>query len=303
MNYIETLYLGADESAGIAKPGESVPVRFCWATMYSWATVVNTVSNAFAQAQLLFQEGAYEGPVKIAVYYTKEDHKRKETDSETIHERMKWLFQNMMEPECGLVVSFYHLPEGREHIVIPFFIASFWPTKKQWAPQGTYITIQKTEDGIGGAKKEKIYNEAPIYIAKAEEMAAKYGYEIKYIDYTMPYDEMLDLLVGSDHHFTYAGATYYFAACVGVPVTAWTYFERRYRLGTYYDYDTKERIDCMAEDGQWGKITSNKVRILRWDWDRKVVLNKAEDYAYHLASVEELERIFLKRIESGRGFA
>jgi len=295
----KTKYLGCDNNSEIAEAGKSVAVRFCWATMYSWATMVNTVSQAFAQAQLLHQEGAYNEPVRVAVFFTKEEHKKKEADPETINYRIEWLFENMMPPECGMIVSFYELPEGKEHIVVPFFISTYWPTKKQWKGDGDFITIQKTE-AVGGPKKYQIFEEAPQYIEMVEEQATKYGYDIKYIDYTMPFDEMLDLLIHTKHHFTYAGATYYFCACTGTPVTAWTYFNQKMRLGTYYDYDTKERIDCMMQDAQWGKITSNKVRLLRWDWDRGVVLNKTDDYVHHLEDISELERIFYKRIENPR---
>jgi hypothetical protein len=296
-NLIETLYLGCDESHGPALPGQAHPVRFCWATMYSWATVINTVSNVFCTTQLLQQEKAFPGPAKVAVYFTREDHKKKAADSETIYERMIWLFKSMKEPEGGMVVSFYHLPEGREWISIPFFIANIWPTKKQWNPIGTYITIQKTEAGIGGKKQDKVYEEAPLYVERTEQLAKKYGYDIKYIDYTMPYEETLDLLAGSAHHFTYSGSTYYLAACVGTPTTAWSYFGRRYKNGRYYDYDTKENIKVMVEEGQWGKITSDKARLIKWNKERQVVDNGPEPYdVHHVVHHDEVEEVFKTKL-------
>lgn len=297
IEHIETLYIGCDESEGPALPGLSHPLRFCWASIYSWATVINSISSVFCEVQLLHQEKAFSGVPKVAVYFTMVDHKRKAADSETIYQRMIWLFQAMKEPESGMVVSFYRLPEGREHITQPFFIANIWPLKKQWNPDGTYITIQKLEAEIGGKKKNKVYTEVPIYMEKTEELAKKYGYDVKYVDYTMPYEKTVSVLAGSSHHFTYSGSTYYLAACMGVPTTAFSYFGRRYKDGHYYDYHTKEHTMVMMEEGQWGKITSDKTRLIRWNKDKNIVDNGPEPYdLHHLIEYHEIEEVFKTKL-------
>ncbi len=293
MKYLGTSYLGVDDDGSRAEHGLSRPIRLCWATMYSWGTLVNTVSAAFCEIQLLQQESAYtNGPARVCVYYTKEDHKKKPADSETIHERVKWFIEALKVPDGGMIVSYYELPDGKEHIVIPFLIANYWPTKLQWTPKGDYISLQYLQEGIGGYKKDRVYREIPGFYDKVRDLAKQYGWEIKEVDYSMPYQETLEILAGSNMHFSYLGSSFYLAACVGVPTVGWPYFDKAHRLGTYYDYDSKERIDVMAETGQWGKITSNTVRVLRWDDERQVVTNKPEDYITHVYDYDEVTRVF-----------
>jgi hypothetical protein len=70
--------------------------------------------------------------------------------------RMIWLFKSMKEPEGGMVVSFYHLPEGREWISIPFFMA---PTAGieagQMSRNSNTQGLQRTTDNTHAPQAQK----------------------------------------------------------------------------------------------------------------------------------------------------
>lgn len=303
MRYLETIYLGCD-STEIAKPETSDCVRFCSSTIYSHATIISQLSNVFNKAQLLWQEGAITGPYHASMVFPVDlDHRRKPEDAESSYERIKWYINNMRVPDCGMVISFYQNLNSKTWITTPWHLNEFWPMKRQWDPQHTHVTVQLTEKLIGTTAKEMIHSVSPAFIEKVDQLADKYGYEVRYIDYTMPFDEMYDDIVTSNHHFSFCGATYFFAATVGIPTTGWGYyFSAKTRTGgSYYEFNVDSngnpiRTYTEMQSTQWANLSTNKARIMQFDHDLGVVMNKPISYCTNVDDPDELEDVFAKMI-------
>lgn len=294
MQYIETLYLNAPEG-DIAKPEYSDCVRFCGSTVYAHATIIYLLSNVMNKAQLLWQEGTIKGPYYVSIIFPFDlDEKRKPEDAETTYERIKWYINNFRVPDCGLVVSFYKNTDIKPWITTPWHLNEVWPMKRRWSPKGTHITIQSTENLIGSSLKSLIHTVTPQFVEHAEKMAKKYGYQVKFIDYTLPYDEMYEAIVTSDHHFTYCGATYYFAATVGCPTTSWGYeYSSKIRVnGAYFTYKDGKRVHTSMQLSRWSNISTNRAKIMQYDSDEGAVLNKPLIYCSNVDDVQEIDLVF-----------
>jgi len=299
MKLVKTLHLGHNNTDDVATIDRSHPIRFSHATMYSWGTVVALLSKPFNKAQLLYQEGSLDKPYHVAVTYPYDlDFKRKKSDAEPIFDRFVWIVDNMRIPPCGMTVSFYHAPKTVCHVVEPWALNEFWTMKEQNKPKGEYITMQKLEKGIGGSKKSWTYNEVPKYMKKVEEWAHDIGVEIKYIDYTMPYQEMYETLLGSDAHFTYCGSTYYFAAMINLKTYGLApYFNKNTVRYSYHDYLTGDLLYSDTEKSYWGAVGVNRARITQYDHEQNVTLNAPPSYLHHMheLSTLQLELSKLKR--------
>lgn len=284
MELVKTFHLGHDNTDDIALIDKAHTVRFCLATIYSHATVIAQLSKPFNKAQMLWQEGNITEPYHVVITYPYPlDHKRKESDSESIFDRFLWMIENMRIPDCGMTVSVYHAPDTIKHIVEPWAVNEFWTMKEQNSPLGEYITMQRLEKGIGGNKKEWTYNEVPKYMKLVEDWANQRGIEIKYIDYAMPYQEMYETLLGSDGHFTYCGSTYYFAGMIGLRTYGLApYFNNIKSMESYYTLEGADRIPVEVENSYWASIGINGGRITQFDHEQGAVVNMPPDYLRHM---------------------
>lgn len=298
MQYLETIYLDC-KRLDIATPEKSDCIRFCSSTMYAHATIMCQLANVFNKAQLLWQEGSLTGPYYVCVIFPVElDHKRKATDSESVYDRLKWYINNMKVPSCGMVVSFYQNTNTKTWITTPWHLNELWPMKRQWDPKGTHITIQVTEQLVGTKAKYVIHTMSPPFIKRTEQLAKDYGFDIRYIDYTLPFDQMYEDIVTSNHHFSYCGSTYFFAGAVGVPTTGWAYYISATvkQPGSYYTYDSAKRIYTEVQSTQWGNLSTNKARIMQYDHQLGVVMNKPVEYCTNIDHVEDLDEVFQKML-------
>lgn len=293
MRIIETLHIGCSE--GFAEPDRSHVIRFCNSTVFAHATLISQIAPAFVNAQLLWDEGISRTPYHVSVIFPFElDKVRKEADVETAYERIKWYFNNLMTPDCGLVVTFYQNLKSKSWITAPWHLQHLWPLKEIWTPKKEYITIQKIEPLVGGSAKRKI-DVFPEYEERAVELANKLGYGVKYVDYIMPFDELLDTMKHSDHHFSYQGSSYFFAGLLGLPTTIWgSEMPRRYSWNSYYSYHDCERIRINHVSSRWGTLGTNQARIMQYDPEVNAVMNKPVTYAYPIDSIGELENEFKK---------
>lgn len=289
MELVNTFHFG-HEGSEIAVPDKSHVVRFCLATCYSHATIIAQLSSAFNKAQLLHQDGFIDKPYHVSVLFPFPlDYKKKEADSETVFERIIWYINTMRIPDSGMTVSVYHCPEMVKHVTEAWSVNQFWPMRRQNKPKGEYITIQRMEYALGGNKKEWTFEHPPKYTKKVEEWADKLGIDIKYVDYTMPYQEMYEILLGSDAHFTYCGSTYYFAGTIGLKTYGLApFFHKQVDMESYYDYDSGERIPIEVTKSYWGNLGTNKARIIQFDQERGVVLNKPPLYLKQIFDFPEL---------------
>tara|TARA_R110000744_G_scaffold188370_4_gene307702 strand:+ start:1380 stop:2303 length:924 start_codon:yes stop_codon:yes gene_type:complete len=290
---LETIRIGCSD--GVATPDKSHVIRFCNSTIFAHGTLISQIAPAFVNAQLLCDESISKEPYHVSVIFPFElDKVRKETDVETAYERIKWYFNNLMVPTCGMVVTFYQNLESKSWITAPWHLQHLWPLKERWEPKNRYVTIQRLEPLVGGsAKRNK--DSIPEYEDRAINLAKSLGYEVKFIDYLMPFDELLYTMKHSDHHFSYQGSSYFFAGLLGTPTTIWgSERPRTYAWNSYYSYHKAERVHLNHLIGRWGTLGTNQARIMQYDFEVGAVMNRPVSYMYQIDSVGELDNEFKK---------
>jgi hypothetical protein len=293
MKLIETIYLGCEDTGEIAETHNSHTIRFCNSTAWAHGTLISYICSTLAKCQLLYEEGSLNKPSKISVIWPFDiDAKRKPADVETGYERVVWYFRNLKIPTNGIIVSFYVNQNVRSWTSDPWRVMSLWPTKKQWDPTGDYITIQKAEP-LAGGKVRRIKDRLPPFEEKTLQLAENYGYDVKYVSYLTPFDELYELLLGSSCHFSYLGSTYFFAGLVGTPTVGWGEAVQ-YDHITYYTRKDAQRLPASISTPRWGRLASNVGRILRYVEDEGGVMNKPVDYTTHVNDERDLEKIFEK---------
>ena len=292
MRLLETIYLG-DDTREMAIPSKAHVIRFCASTVYAHGTLISQICPAFVKAQLMCDEGISDKPYHVAVIFPFSlDKVRKPEDVETCYDRIKWYFRNLRKPDCGMVVSFYQNLESKDWITEPWHLNQMWPLAERWEPKGDYITLQKMEPLAGGSAK-RVKHLTSEYEDKCVALAEKMGLEVKVVDYLTPFDELLTTMKYSDHHFTYRGATYFFAGLLGLPTTSWCAEEKRsYQHLSYYTYSVKERVWDAVQKTRWGTLATNWARIMQWDDVLNVVTNKPIDYIHNIDSLGEIENEF-----------
>jgi hypothetical protein len=103
---------------------------------------------------------------------------------------------------------------------------------------------------------------------------------------------LYELLLGSDHHFSYSGASMFFAAMMGLPTTAYCLgLTDQWWPSKYYN-KVGTKVNVMVQRGKWGILQTNLARVMQWDPDEQMVLNKPPEYLTHIDSVEKIDHAF-----------
>lgn len=302
----ETIYVNC-ESDEIAEPGNAEVLTLDGSTVIAHATIASKLNDVFFRA-LAQSKNFGNIPYKVCVCFPYNDvsYKKKETDSESIYDRLVWYIKNMHPPKNGIIFSMYII-EGEWRLMekVPWAINSVWPFKKQWNPLDKYVTIQIVEPDTYSSDRRmhepqrvthvnaalqalEAFNTCMPYI---ESYCSAKELEIKYVDYTMPYDEIYELIVGSNCHFSYPGATMYFAMACGTLTFAIHKFEHVNPEATYnFAYEDpstgKEFMDGqMKPYTKYGRVTNGPTRIQQYD----PKINKA--YQKHLNQLVDIASV------------
>ena len=304
----ETICIGC-ESDEVAVPGSAELLAFDASTVIAHATIASTLNGVFFRA--LAQSRHFGNiPYKVCLCFpdNKIDRKKKETDSESIYDRLVWYIKNMHPPKNGIIFSMYII-EGKwqRFEKVPWAINSVWPFKRQWKPLDQYVTLQTVEpdtysdrrmhepqrvDHVNAAIQAlESFNTCLPYI---ESYCNANNLEIKYVDYTMPYDDIYELILGSNCHFSYPGATMYFAMACGTLTFAIHKFIHSKPEDTYnFAYrDPETGIEYL--DGQmkpytrYGRVTNGPTRIQQYSPQLDKVYQKHLHQLVDIASVKGL---------------
>ena len=282
-NHYETIHLGCEKTAQIARPGRSHLIRFCNGTMHATCTIGSHLNEAFVKAQLLANENITNKPFYISVLWptalTDIGRKRKEEDSESSFYKMKWYFENYIPPTNGLVVSFYIVPTINAKHESIWQARYIWPTKKQWNTTNKFISIQMPEKLIGVAEKKDVLDKKfEEFIPIIESYAVLMNCDIKYINYSTPMEETYKVMLETKCHITYEGSSYYMAASTGTPVIGINHNESK---NIIYDKAVVHNPDkgYFSEEKtwiktRWGHMASNCYYIPTLEKDTKKIINR-----------------------------
>ena len=212
-----TYYLGCDYDGTHANIGQSETIRLCNHTAHPTCAQVDLLSAAFLKAQMLWQDKAITSPFRIAIIVARHHTRKfKPTDADRTIHRIEWLVKNFVPPSCGAIVSFYISDEMEAWIDGGFSTHALWKTKQQWIGDGDYVTLQ-TPEGLSDSGNNWKQKNIQKLIESVRLNAIAHNLKVKYIDYTMSYDTVSELLMHTKKHFSYIGASYFIAALMRTP--------------------------------------------------------------------------------------
>lgn len=295
INAMETLFIGCKPSDEVVEIHKSHVIRFCAETMNAHATVMHHIHSAYCKAQLLADEKISDKPFRISVLWPVwPDAKRKWEDKESAYEKMIWWFHNLKAPTNGLVVTFYNTKNVAKKRMPTFWSTNhLWPTEKQWEPKGKYVTLQDIEHLIGNKLTKQYYlDNDKKYRDIIKKYAKDKNLEIKNVNYSMTNDEVYDLLLGSNYHFSYYGATYWFAASLNTPTICYmstAKFHPQRRL--HWDDRKNEYIEEEYTFPSWGEMKINSVDITQFDLNLNRIYTGPVRYMKGVNSPKEFKKI------------
>jgi len=219
MKLAETFYIGCDNDGSIAEVGIHPTVRWDRFAVYSFNDIRCVFSLAFANTHVLHQEKVIQEPTRYAMLLPIVDSKKKSKNKETYYEAMTWIVENMIPPKPGIIISFYFYNSLYPQLMnMPTQDkTAIWPIKQQWVGDGDYITVQKFESITEEKRKNRSISQYEL-IQNIEELSP---YKVKYVDYTMSVEEIVELLQHSKQHYTYDGATWHLAGMMNVPTVVY----------------------------------------------------------------------------------
>lgn len=301
ITYLETIYKGCAPDGTKTDPSRSDIVRLCHHTAHSHATLMAMLSPAFLNAQQIADEKVSNKPYHISIIWTLSLHeKRKHENAETAYDTLKYFLNHMMTPTNGVIISIYHAKEGLPHLTSIYKHAQIWPFEKQWNPQGTYVSVHKHEPLMSKNRIKGVQEHEKLCLPIIEQCAEKYGYDIKYVDYTLTTQEIVDIMTSADQHFCYSGATYYTACMIGVPALAWHHykkFEINWNELSYTDIDPEKKTALIRSVQTLGTMSTNAAHIRQYDFKNKCVNVHPYVNQQHIMRLGEIEEAFLRMIK------
>jgi hypothetical protein len=225
-NLIETIYIGCENNKSISLPTSSHIVRFCADTAHAHCTIMCLLSDVFFKAQLISDEDYAQGPYRVSIMWPEQfvnPFKRKPSNAETSYDVMKWFLNNMLPPKNGMIVSIDRY-EQKQTVATPWTVNQLWPFKKQWNKKGKFISIHKSEPLMSKRRIGGLMEKEKTILPNITKIAHEFGYDVKFIHYSLTMEEIYDTLLSTTHHFSYDGGTYYTAGMTGTPTTKYTHY-------------------------------------------------------------------------------
>ena len=218
VDYYTTIYKGVPNDGSRAEIGRSHLIMMSNIDVAAYNNLVSILSDFFCKAQLSAQDDVSWGPLHLSVVVPAICLKKwKDDDGDTLIYRLWWIIDNLRDPINGVVVSIYINSNISGKDERPWAQNHLWQTKKTWKPNwDKTISIQ-----AHGEVQHQPSHSARLYLNESveiiESMARSLNYDIKYVDYSTPIDDLYEIMLNTKHHFSYTGSTGYFAALTRTP--------------------------------------------------------------------------------------
>lgn len=300
LTHLKTIYKGCAPDGTKADPAKSYIVRFTQHDAHSHATLMSMLSPPFLHAQQNADENITDQPSHISILWPfTTDFKRKPSNQDSAYDALVYFVENMLDPKNGAIVSIYHAPDMNYWQGEQWRHSQIWPFKQQWNPKGKYITIQKAEANMSKLRINKVLDQQNLCLPIIRIYAKKCGYEIKYIDYTLTTKEFVDIMISSDYHFTYSGASMYTAAMIGIPCLAWHHLEPvESEIQEWRDYDNQEIIHSEPiQQTPWGNMSTHNGKIKQYNFEKKRVETYPLRNNRHIEGLLDILKVFREMIK------
>lgn len=300
ITHLKTIYKGCADNGEKADPNKSYIIRFTWHDSHSHATLMSMLSPAFLHAQQNSEENISTEPFHITILWPhRKGLKRKQENKETAYDAMVWFVENMMDPTNGAIVSIYFSPEMNAHQGEQWRHSQIWPLKQRWNPKGEYISIHMTEPEMSTSRINEVLRQEKMYLPYVKSLSKQYAYDIKYVDYTLTVKEIVDIMVQSDWHFCYSGATMYTAAMIGIPTLSWHHLPKVDKsMRQWRDYNDPSKVNWeYVQETPWGKMSTHPGKIKQYFFEKQRVETRPLMNNRHIETKRDIEEAFMRMIK------
>ena len=290
---IKTIYIGCNYTGEDALP-EHANIKFDLPSIKSYCNILCHFGRLYFRIQSLYQSEVITSPYKVCLFIADsvEDLvKVKPENKFTILETLEWFIYNLEPPKCGIVFTLYYYKDSLKHYIMePWASQVIWPLNKNWQAlrDGDYITLQDIEPGTLHSRKGRLIYESDQYkvIQKIDEFSP---FPVKRVNYAMGEEEVFETLRHSKLHISYQGASYFAAAVINLPTIMFSYYvEDGY--GNWWE-DGKEH-EGVVTGSLWNSGHNQPTsKVCQYDLDKETVVQKPQQFAYHVETASELESI------------
>lgn len=244
MKYCETLYINCDNKS-IPNLSNSHVIRLddtkITSNSHAYYQFIFCLGELFHTAQSLQSNNILSEPYSASIVVL-DNKKFKESDYETNVERIKFIANNFIPPDKGIIISIYESNIENCEGFIRQNADIMWPFKKQWNKDNAedYVVLQGLDDVTEHSAHRNSESIFSRIINQIEELSIDY----KIIDYTTSIQETFDTLLKCKLLISYTGGPYFLAGGLNVPTLAFgenfiektNYYLNKIRITKPVDY-------------------------------------------------------------------
>jgi hypothetical protein len=302
MKYCETLYINCENNGQIAELHNSHVIRMDNTNFHAYAQFICFLGRVFFTAARLSQDGILKKPYNVSFIVPK-IKKFKEEDAETNLVRLKYIANNFIPPEYGLVISIYAHQESFAAPVVPenklgtphdSFI--MWPYKRQWNTKNTknYIAINDISCLIKNRNydNEKYKKILDTIINQLEISGTKY----KFVDYTMPIKEVFNRLLSCKTFLSWSGGCYHIAGGLNVPTVGFGHGPYTQMNNYIYNRPAGRPLRKPILKTVWGESYNHQGKVIHYDEFKGVFESEQSHVINNIGTLEKKEELDFLRL-------
>lgn len=293
-NKIKTIYAGCDNNGEDALPEHS-NIKFDLPSVKSYCNILCHFGRLYFRIQSLCQSGVISSPYKVCLFISDtvaDLVKVKPENKFTILETIEWFILNLEPPKCGIIFTLYYYKDSLKHYIMePWASQIIWPLKKEWQSlrDGDYITLQDIESNIPNDSRKGNYIRSHDHYNVIKRIDEISPYPVKRVCYAMGEEEVFKVLKHSKLHISYQGASYFAAAIINLPTIMYSYYVE----DSYGKWWEDEKLHEGVVTGSLWNSGHNQPtsKVCQYDLNKESVIQKPQQFAYHVETSSELESI------------
>lgn len=280
--HLYTFYKNTKEDGTRAEIGKSHLIRLSTHDQYPYCNLIGILSQFFAKAQMYYEHGLIDQPAHLSIIANQQIFRRyKPEDEDTQLHRLLWLIEHFADPDCGAVVSLYVTDKDYQYEMMDeqWALSSLWHVKETYVGFGSdYITLAAHSENQPhhSSWKGNCRHDIEKWVDIVRMYADRYNCKVVEVDYTTNINDLHKLLINARAHYTYMGATAYFAGITRTPTYVFGYDTHEAFIGKRYPHITPNYQTEKTYITPFGTAGGKPGHVLQKDFDRnKMVLDDA----------------------------
>jgi len=296
MKYCETLYINCENNGQIAELHNSHVIRMDNTNFHAYGIFICFLSKVFFTATRLNKDGILKKPYNVSIVIPK-IKKFKEEDVETNLVRLKYIANNFIPPDNGLIISIYtHVEDIKgSKVLTPHDSYIIWPYKRQWDRQNTkdYVVINDISCLIKNKNydNEKYKRTFDNIINHLEMYDVKY----KFVDYTMSIKEVFNRLIACKIFLSWSGGCYFIAGGLNVPTLGFGHGHWTQMNNYIYNRPAGRPHSKPILRTVWGESYHHQGKIIHYDEFKGIFKSEQCNVINNIGTLEKKEELNLLR--------